>query len=53
MTLDQPLKNLWEVVGAAGNPPKDQAATFAMISLLIMGVTAIAVPVVVAVVFVT
>ena len=27
------LKNLWDVVGAAGNPPKDQAKIFAMMSL--------------------
>ncbi len=46
MTLDEPLKNLWNVVGAAGKPPKDQAAVFAMWSLVIMGLAAIVVPIV-------
>ena len=53
MALDQPLKNLWDVVGAAGNPPKDQAKTFALMSLVIMAVAAIAVPVIAAIVLFT
>ena len=51
MALDQPLKHLWEVVGAAGDPPKDQARMFALMSLVVMALAAVAVPVVAAIVF--
>ena len=50
MALDQPLKHLWEVVGAAGNPPKDQARMFALMSLVVMALAAVAVPVIAAIV---
>ncbi|HUP74062.1 MAG TPA: hypothetical protein VM282_13565 [Acidimicrobiales bacterium] len=53
MALDRPLENLWEVVGAAGDPPKDHAKTFAVMSLVIMAVAAVAVPVIAAIVFFT
>jgi len=53
LALDNPLKNLWDVVGAAGNPPKDQARMFALMSLIIMALAAVAVPVIAAVVFFT
>ena len=53
MALDQPLKILYDVVGAAGDPPRDQAIPFALISLIVMGLAAIAVPLVVAIVFFT
>jgi hypothetical protein len=51
MALDQPLRNLWDVVGAAGDPPKDQARMFALVSLIVMTLAAVAVPVIVAIVF--
>ena len=51
MSLDKPLRNLWDVVGAAGNPPKDQSIQFAMIALIIMAITAVAIPIITAVVF--
>jgi hypothetical protein len=51
MALDQPLKHLWEVVGAAGDPPKDQARMFALLSLVVMALAAVAVPVVAAILF--
>jgi hypothetical protein len=51
MALDQPLKHLWEVVGAAGDPPKDQARMFALMSLVVMALAAVAVPVIAAIVF--
>ena len=53
MALDQPLKHLWEVVGAAGDPPKDQARMFALLSLVVMALAAVAVPVIAAIVFFT
>jgi hypothetical protein len=52
MALDQPLHNLWTVVGAAGNPPKDQSATLAMWALIVMGITAVVVPVVASVIII-
>jgi hypothetical protein len=53
MTLDEPLRILWDVVGAAGSPPRDQAVAFALISLVVMLIAAVAVPVIVAIVFFT
>ena len=50
--LDQPLTILYDVVGAAGNPPR-QVVSFALISLIVMGLAAVAVPAVVAIVFFT
>jgi hypothetical protein len=35
LTLDQPLNALWETIGAAGKPPKDQARIFALIATLL------------------
>ncbi len=35
LTMDQPLKALWETIGAAGNPPKDQARAFALIATVL------------------
>jgi hypothetical protein len=53
MALDEPLRILGDVVGAAGTPPRDQAVAFALISLLIMLIAAVAVPAIVAIVFFT
>jgi hypothetical protein len=53
MALDQPLKILYDVVGAAGNPPRDQATSFALVSLIVMGLAAVAIPLIVAIVFFT
>ena len=49
MSLDQPLHNLWDAVGAAGNPPKDKAIEFAMYSLIIMAVAAVGIPIIAAI----
>ena len=38
-------------LGATGDPPKDQAKTFALVSLVIMAVAAVAAPVTAAIVF--
>lgn len=34
--LDRPLKALWETVGAAGDPPKDQSRQFAIYSIIFL-----------------
>ena len=45
MSLDAPLKALWETIGKAGNPPKDSAREFALIAIILTGVLFILVPV--------
>jgi hypothetical protein len=35
LSLDKPLAALWETIGAAGKPPKDQARVFALIATLL------------------
>lgn len=37
LSTDQPLKALWETVGAAGKPPKDSARQFALIAIILTG----------------
>jgi hypothetical protein len=48
ITLDAPLKGLWETVGAAGKPPKDSAAQFALIAIILSGLALILIPIVLA-----
>jgi hypothetical protein len=52
LSLDKPLNGLWETIGAAGKPPKDQARVFALIATLLplLGVLVLLVGVVLAVV---
>jgi hypothetical protein len=45
MSLDEPLKALWETIGKAGNPPKDSARQFALIAIILTGVLFILIPV--------
>jgi hypothetical protein len=35
LTLDTPLKALWETIGAAGRPPRDSSRQFALIATLL------------------
>jgi hypothetical protein len=37
LTIDRPLKALYETIGACGKPPKDQARQFALIAVLLTG----------------
>ncbi len=52
LSLDAPLNGLWETIGAAGKPPKDQARVFALIATILplVGVLVLLIGVVVAVV---
>jgi hypothetical protein len=43
-SVDQPVKALWETIGAAGNPPRDQSYNFAVFALIFLVVAAIVVP---------
>jgi hypothetical protein len=45
IALDAPLRALWETIGAAGNPPKDESRSFATYAVLILVATLVIVPV--------
>lgn len=45
LTTEQPMRALYEVVGYAGNPPKDDAYQFALIALIGMAVAWVVIPV--------
>ena len=36
LTMDKPLDALWQTVGRAGNPPRDQSKTFVLYSVILM-----------------
>jgi hypothetical protein len=44
LTTDEPTKTLYAVVGAAGNPPKDQAVQFALFAIVGMAVAWLVIP---------
>jgi hypothetical protein len=45
IALDQPLRALWETIGAAGHPPRDQSRQFATYAVILLVVAWIVVPV--------
>jgi hypothetical protein len=45
ISLDQPLAALWETIGAAGRPPRDQSRQFATIAVIALVVAWVVVPV--------
>jgi hypothetical protein len=45
IALDQPLRALWETIGAAGNPPKDESRQFATIAIVILALAWVILPV--------
>ena len=45
LTTEQPMRALYEVIGYAGNPPKDDAFQFALIALIGMAVAWVVIPV--------
>ncbi|MEL6891914.1 MAG: hypothetical protein AAFP84_09970 [Actinomycetota bacterium] len=46
LTTDQPIRALYDVVGAAGDPPRDQSYNFAVIAIVLMVVAVIVIPVI-------
>ena len=52
LTTDQPIRVLYDVIGAAGDPPRDQSYLFALIAIVLLVLAALAIPIVVSVVFV-
>lgn len=45
LSLDDPLKALYETVGACGNPPRDQSTTFAVFAMVFLVLSWIVIPV--------
>jgi hypothetical protein len=45
IALDRPLRALWETIGMAGDPPRDQSRQFATYAVLLLVATWIVVPV--------
>lgn len=45
IALDQPLRALWETIGAAGNPPRDHSRQFAIYAVSLLVLAWIVVPV--------
>jgi hypothetical protein len=45
IALDQPLLALWETIGAAGHPPRDQSRQFAIYAVVLLVVAWVVVPV--------
>lgn len=45
IALDQPLRALWETIGAAGHPPRDESRQFAIYAALLLLLVWIVVPV--------
>lgn len=45
IALDRPLRALWETIGAAGHPPKDQSRQFATYATILLLVAWIVVPI--------
>jgi hypothetical protein len=45
IALDQPLRALWETIGAAGHPPRDQSRQFAVYAVVLLVLAWVVVPV--------
>jgi hypothetical protein len=45
LTTDAPMNALYQTIGRCGSPPGDQARTFALIALLLMGLAWVVVPI--------
>lgn len=48
LSTDQPIKALWDAVGAAGGPPRDHSFKFSIIAIVLMVLSVLAIPIVVA-----
>jgi hypothetical protein len=48
-----PLLTLWQVIGSAGNPPRDQSRKFAVVAIVVTTLTWFVLPAAIAIVFLT
>ncbi len=44
LCTDQPLKALWETIGACGNPPRDESFSFALYAIVLLVLAWVAIP---------
>ena len=44
LSTDQPIRALWETIGACGNPPKDSSYDFAVYAIVLLALTWLLVP---------
>ena len=51
LCMDQPLKALWETIGACGNPPRDESYNFAVYAIVLLVLAWVAIPLTVWLVF--
>jgi hypothetical protein len=49
LSTEQPMKALWETIGAAGNPPRDNSFDFAAYSIVLLVLAWVLVPIAVAI----
>jgi hypothetical protein len=49
LSTEQPLKALWETIGAAGNPPRDNSFDFAVYSIVLLVLAWVLVPIAIAI----
>jgi hypothetical protein len=49
LTTQQPVQALYDVIGAAGSPPRDQSYLFAVVAIVLLLLAALAIPIVVSV----
>ena len=45
LTTERPFRALYETIGRCGNPPKDQSKQFALIAMILLGISWIFIPV--------
>jgi hypothetical protein len=44
LCIDQPMRALWETIGACGNPPRDESYNFAIYAIVLLVLAWIAIP---------
>ncbi|MEM9040237.1 MAG: hypothetical protein AAGD33_10125 [Actinomycetota bacterium] len=44
LTTDQPIQALWDTIGAAGNPPRDQSYNFAVLAIVLLVLAVVVIP---------
>ncbi len=47
LTTDQPIRALWETIGAAGSPPRDHSYQFAVVAIALLVLASLAIPLIV------
>ena len=46
LSTDQPMRALWDTIGAAGKPPKDESYNFAVYAIILIVLAWIVIPLV-------